>query len=238
MLSIWEETKKLGIHIVDNDIGGLGTIPDGHAMIAANEVQKMVYWIAEEFFNDCKKNPDIWNLEKISVQEQQDFILRNKSRVLSYVTQVCLLEGILQKEYGITVEMLKELVPSVEADDLELQKRKEELKDLKLFRDKVAAHTAFSDPRRDDNSAQQLKSLTDLLSVSFDKTHSADSFGMGYINMIVGGQKANHETKIILRDIHPKILNHLNEWTKMFSDLFTPIYPSLPLKVGNKEYRR
>jgi len=89
------------------------------------------------------------------------------------------------------VVSLKIISATVVPDNTKLEARRQEIMEIKRFRDKVAAHTAFSAPRPEDNQAQELKSLVDLISTSHDGT--SHTFRLGAMSVLVGGQRPDHE---------------------------------------------
>ena len=112
METLWEAVKRFGISAINETQGGFFTIPEGNALLAADQVHRMLPWIEAEFQEDCRQNPDIL---QVGMPGQRAFVVRNISRTLSYVTQACLLEGILKQSYKLMVVSLKEIDPSVDS---------------------------------------------------------------------------------------------------------------------------
>lgn len=229
---IWEAEKRIGIMAIKHSTGGFFTIPDGHSLLAADQVQRMLVWIENEFQKDCRQHPGILMPK---ADGQREFVTRNISRTLSYVTQALLLEGILLRSYKNTVTSFKTVDPSIMLNTTKLAMRKKEIAEIKLFRDKVAAHTVFSAPKDGDNIAQELKSLIDLISTSHDGTNT-NTFGLGAMSLMVGGEKPKHEPQAIINKMHPLISQHLKQWILMFEEASNIIRPQLPKTIGDIKY--
>ncbi len=76
-------------------------IPDLRSIMLVEKIIGMQNWIFDEFIKDAAENPNCCELsESIEVSNERElFIIRNTSRVLSYVNQSSLIEGLLSKAY-------------------------------------------------------------------------------------------------------------------------------------------
>lgn len=231
VVTLWEVVKRFGISAINEPQKGLFTIPDGHALIAADQVQRMLLWIESEFQKDCRQNPHILQAGEAG---QREFIVRNISRTLSYITQACLLEGILKRSYMLMVTSLHIIDSSVVSDSAKIKNRRDEISEIKRFRDKVAAHTAFADPKPKDNVAQELTSLLSLVSTAHDGT--SNTFRLGALSVVVGGVKPKYEPQASINEMHPLLLKHLAEWICMFEEVSAPVRIQLPKTVGDTTY--
>lgn len=231
MAAIWNAIKQVSIIVKYTNPNGIATIPDGHAMLAADQVYKMLEWIEAEFQEDCRKNFSVLEQNMVG---QNDFVVRNISRTLSYVTQACLLEGILKRSYNLTAEHLKNIDESVMLDADQIRARDQEIKILKDFRNKIAAHTAYSNPRAEDNIAQELHSLLALISTSYHG--SINTFRLGASTMIVGAMEAKFQPEVSINEVHPLLIEHFKQWLSMFEKILTHPRSQLPKIINNVSY--
>ncbi len=230
METLWEAHKRFGISAVNQVEMGAFTIPDGHALIAADQVRRMLLWIASDFEADCASHPDIL---QDGAEGQRDFIVRNISRTLSYVTQACLLEGILVRSYELMVTSLQVIDPFVVLDKVKLEERINEISEIKRFRDKVATHTVFADPRKD-NVAQELNSLLSLVSTTHDGP--SNTLRLGAVAKLVGGVSALYRPEVSINEMRPLMTEHLNQWIAIFEEVLAPVRAQLPKTLENITY--
>lgn len=231
METLWEAVKRFGISAFNDTQKGIFTIPDGHALIAADQIHRMLPWIESEFQEDCANNPDIL---QAGAEGQRDFLVRNISRTLSYVNQTCLLEGILKRSYELMIASLQVIDATVVPDTTKLQQREAEIEEIKRFRNKVAAHTAFADPRPDDNPAQELTSLLSLVSTAHDGP--SNTLRLGAVAIHVGGDAPQHKPEASINEMHPIVMEHFRQWIIMFEEVSTPVRAQLPKTVGDNRY--
>lgn len=231
METLWEAVKRFGISALNHVQMGAFTIPDGHALIAADQVHRMLPWIASEFEEDCNKHP---NILQAGADGQRDFLVRNISRTLSYVNQLCLLEGILKRSYELMIASLQVIDPTVVPDTAKLEERRNEIVEVKRFRDKVAAHTAFANPQQGDNAAQELTSLLSLVSTAHDGP--SNTLRLGAVAMLVGGEGPRHRPEVSISTMHPMAIEHFKQWILMFEEVSAPVRAQLPITVGDTTY--
>ncbi len=231
METLWEAVKRFGISARNEAVKGFFTIPDGHALIAADQIHRMLPWIESEFQEDCRRNPDIL---QAGADGQRDFVVRNISRTLSYVNHVCLLEGILMRSYDLMISSLQVIDPSVVPDTTKLTTRRTEISEIRRFRNKVAAHTAFAKPDADDNTAQELTSLLSLVSTAHDGT--SNTFRLGAVTMLVGGVAPKHTPQAAINEMHPRVMEHFREWIQMFEEVSAPVRAQLPKTISDTTY--
>lgn len=197
--------------------------PPLNALNTANFVWDMCLWIFNEFIKDVKKTKNhLLN---------QRFLTRNTSRIISYCIHVCLLEGILEKLYLQTVEMVKIYIDdNISKDEIALKERKEEIKVIKKFRNKVAAHTVYSKPEAEnDNISDELASISALTSWGFSN-NDIFTFSIGGMVEVHPDVKPKHNYSMGLSYWQPKLEEHFQEWEKMFLNLLDQAEKSLPIK--------
>jgi hypothetical protein len=233
---MWNEIKKNGIvaHVTDEKGRGVYTIPDGMASLTAERFINMMKWIHEEFMADSTKNPDIFHLSDL---EQQVFIVRNMSRTLSYINHVCSLELILVRLYKETIEKLRIIDNNISSDDVGLEVRKAEIADCFTFRNKVSAHTAYGSPRDEDNIAMEFQSLITLLSTSYGPDGEAGGFALGAVSVRLAEQDPSTKLPLIgLKDLHPRMLEHIKAWEAMLISPCVVVRQGLPTTIGATRY--
>ena len=211
MVSVWVNTPKVCF-----------TIPNGNGLLVAKKIWQMVCWINEEFIKNCKNisfKPPKNNKEFIN-NDRKKLILA--SQTISYVIQISLLERLVKKLYEDMCISLKKNANNKIKEDLEEKKnRRDEMKDVATFRNKVAAHLSFYSPydyktRKNDNLSTQISSLDALLGYcTYGK--SKLNFGIPGPLSIVGGENPSTQIPTIrLAKLHPKMKKHFRAWTKMF----------------------
>jgi hypothetical protein len=128
-------------------------------------------WLAEEAWNDYKFTNE--NIEERRTKEGysqknlddiDELSIRLGSRTQGYINQLCLMEDILIFEYKRMAEMILEsskgkIVISPETDYKSL---KERFKPIRIFRNKVIAHTAYTYPKKEDNPETVVRSILNL----------------------------------------------------------------------------
>lgn len=236
---MWNEIKQKGIVTFTTNAQGrlTTTIPEGTAGLTASAVIKMLQWIYDEFIQDAATHPAIFEGIDIDIKDRESFIVRNTSRALSYVNHVCSLEHILVRLYGETIAELQVIDNSIVSDTAGLTVREAEVADCFTFRNKVSGHTAYGSPRKEDNSAMEFHSLVTLLSTSYDATGKADSFALGAVSVRLGGQDPSTKLPCLgLKELHPKMLAHIDQWTAMLTTPCVQAREKLPIKIGDTEY--
>lgn len=234
---MWEEIKKNGIVTYTTNAHGkfASTIPEGTAALSASRMVQMIQWIYDEFVQDSAGTPDVF--ASTNFAERDAFVIRNTSRVLSYINHVCALEHILVRLYGETIAKLQVIDPTIASDTTALTARETEVADCFTFRNKVSAHTAYGSPRKEDNSAMEFHSLVTMLSTSYDGSGKADSFALGAVSVRLGGQDPSTKLPCLgLKELHPKITEHIKQWTSMFTTPCAQAQKKVPLTVGDTSY--
>ena len=230
--------SNLAINVKNKIRRGIFTIPDGAEIITAYKLFCMLEWIYKEFLKDSEDNKEFFTSDGLGKDpvNWEAFATRNTSRVLSYITQLFVLETILIKTYQHTAGLLKTRIdPTVIMDVEELKKRAQEIEPLEFIRNKVAAHTAFSSPRKDDNLATEFDSLMAILNTSFepDKIYS---FRIGAGQVVLGGVTAPRKIpEIGLQDIHSTVIEHFQAWEGMFVKILSSVKNKLPIE--NEEWQ-
>ncbi len=237
-LLMWNEIKKKGIVVYTTNAKGrfVFSIPEGTASLVAMRLINMMQWINDEFMSDSSTHPIV--LQSDNFSEREAFVTRNTSRVLSYVNHVCSLEYILVKLYEETTSKLHVIDSSIVSDAAAMTSRKAEVTDCFTFRNKVSAHTAYGSPKREDNLAMEFHSLVALLSSSYNGGGNANSFALGAISVRLAGEEPSTKLPCLgLKDLHPKMLEHIEKWTEMLIDPCETARQKLPVTIGDTEYK-
>ncbi len=226
--------NKIVVHI-KKPLKGVFSIPDGDVLFAAENIWEMCRWLYDEFIKDTKQYSDssvpINNLGEI----RATFAIHNTSRILCYVNHIYCLDGIINKLYQHMINRLQCRISNrILLNEDELRRRKEEIKDIRTFRNKVSAHTSYADSRND-NISLQLTSLMAIKSHGF-QGGNWDSFRLGVVSEIAGGQPPNIKIPIIcLKEIRPKMEEHYKNWTSMFVEKLQEAHQFLP--ITKSEYK-
>lgn len=235
---MWSEIKKNGIVAYATNARGksMHTIPEGTASLAVTRLINMTQWIYDEFMRDATKHPAI--LQSENPGETEAFVTRNTSRVVSYVNLIYVLEKILAELYRETITKLQIIDPSIVSNGGELKLREVDVVDCFTFRNKVSAHTVYGSPRSEDNTAMEFHSLVALLSSSYNGDGNADSFALGAPSVRLAGEDPSIEIPLIsLKELHPKMLQHFEGWTRMLIEPCLVARQKLPIIVGDTEYK-
>lgn len=235
---MWGNIKRNGIvtHTKTSTGKFASTIPEGTASLVSTRLINMIRWIHGEFMKDALTHPQI--LQNTNINKREAFITRNTSRVCSYVNHVCSLEHILVRLYNETISKLQVLDRNIIIDTAGLKARKVEVANFFTFRNKVSAHTAYGSPLKEDNSAMEFHSLIALLSSSYDRTEKADSFALGAVSVKLAGQDPSTDLPCLgLKELHPKIMAHIEAWEKMLIDPCILAKKKVPTTIGNTDYR-
>lgn len=108
------------------------------------------------------------------------------------------------------------------------------MKMIKDFRNKIAAHTTYSDPKSWDNLSQELHSLLTLISCSH--TGSINTFRLGALQIIAGNTEAPLKPTISISGTHPLLVEHFKKWVMMFETVLHAVRPQLPKTINNIDY--
>lgn len=164
----------------------------------------------------------IFSQEKMVVENHKIFsgesfysggVIPWRVRMISYINLVYVLEGLVRRTYMNSLEFLgffAEGIPELDKDKF-LCARKQEIEKFRHWRNKVFAHTSFSDPRGDDLSLQHTSVLLFGNAFSVYKNH----FHLGGIAKSFLGARPN----LVLPDIcimcdHELVTGHFWEWEK------------------------
>lgn len=135
-------------------------IPHHSRVSAINSVLGMLndtYETFEQLFEENKQNfKDFFDFESLNNKVDPGLMIRifRKQRYLlgSYIVLCCNLEQIIIKEYEHIKKHISEMVTNPPFNDaLSLKDRKQEILKYKTYRNKIFAHTAFGDPRGEDD---------------------------------------------------------------------------------------
>lgn len=175
-----------------------------------------------EIGNGLKMLEYIFSQEKTVVENHKIFSGENfysggvipwRVRMISYINLVYVLEGLVRRTYMNSLEFLgsfTEGIPELDRDKF-LRAREQEIEKFRNWRNKVFAHTSFSDPRGDNLSLQHTSVLLFGNAFSVYKNH----FHLGGIAKSFLDAQPN----IVLPDIcimcdHESMARHFGEWEK------------------------
>lgn len=222
---------SLGFNITGNQFGFSFVNGMGAACIGTE--------ILEQLYNDEQKDYldsgycQNWAISE-SIKDWENFRklrIRFLSRVTSYVTTVCNVDGIILVLYTDLLSILKEiggeeLITDSEQTEKVICARKQEINAYRFYRNKVFAHTSYADPRKDSKSMQSTSLAYysgSILSLGMEDCKHL-SLGGGAIVAIGAeqGDPPDFPNLSIVGD-YEKIVNHYTSWTRMFMEIFEKI---------------
>jgi hypothetical protein len=208
-------------------------IPDPNIIHSAESLWNMCLWLNNEFIIDCKKIT--FSKEGIPSFDS-NWTERNTSRSISYSIHSCLIEGILWQLYKKTCSDITQFIDlKKEPNSIFLKEMEKEFKPIRNFRNKVAAHTVYEDPRKEDNPSDELASLSALTSVGWNN-RDAESFNLGSVIRVVNGHTPKHENfQFSIKNSHKTMVLHLKKWNQMFLSLIDEAEKKLP--INNQPYK-
>ncbi|MEX1014260.1 MAG: hypothetical protein WDZ80_03820 [Candidatus Paceibacterota bacterium] len=212
--------------VIERPERGTFSIPSGDAIMSAEKLWRMLEWIHEEFLEDCRIN------QRSNWVRNEKFNERNTSRTISYTIHVCLLEGILRRMYIDMIMSLSHRVNGgITSNQNELGIRREEVQDIYDFRNMVAAHTVYADPRyQDDDIAGELTSLS-VLTASGINGDDLTTFAIGVMQVLANGDHpARTIPRMNIKDLHSRMIAHFEEWVNMFVQKLQEADRHLPIQ--------
>lgn len=151
-------------------------------------------------------------------EKNSTFALREAWRVGSYVMFLCVLEGVLKRQFRYLAGILDRLggpgrAAQTALEGLALRRRDAEIRPVRHLRDKVFAHTTYEWPRDEDNASRQATSLAFV---------SASGYGMGRWGAVIGsaqvivGGEPTGLPPVSLRMLTERAAPHVEAWEGMF----------------------
>lgn len=198
--------------------------PNILSLVAADELIDMINWLYEDAKNDLDEVEEI-KKQGHWLDEWDKMSLRLGSRTLSYVNHLYVLEGVLIRMLKDLGEELMEL-NIMDGEELAgtLNSRKEIFEPINTFRNKVAGHTSYSNPK-DDTPEQIVGSLLNL-------TPKNGSLVLGS-HVFMGGYSGALPIVSILN--YPIDKKYHEEWHDIFLKLIVRVYKEMP--ASNTEKR-
>lgn len=215
---ILKPLKELSVQIhADNKIH---VIPPIAVYESANELLEMIDWLGGEAVNDKRVTEEIiYSDPAINKRPpiREKLALRMGSRTLSYVNHLYLINGILNTGFERTIELLTkykldEHIDKVKVDG-EIGRIKNIFEPIETFRHKVAAHTSFSYPKKDDGLLQ-LNSLLNLTPRPGSEVLGGKSFMGGYNGDI---------PLVTILTYENDTESYFGEWAKLYTEVLKPL---------------
>ena len=231
----------------------MGTIASAVALINETEamhesnLRENADWLCHVVEDSRPMNVSVGGQLPASLQGKVDpaRLLRFKNRetilIGSYVVNARALLGVLAKEYEHTADFLRELAPdqapTKDAVKKVIEERNDELRHVKRVRDKVYAHTAFADPRREDHLGVELTSL--LMFTGEDYGIDKNGVTLGISHVYLSGKVAAHFysgvapifPEVSVASLAKDLAEHLPKWHTMFERLLETIATVPPATV-------
>lgn len=219
---ISEDSVKTNIN------GTITEVPTTYPVDTASEILKMAEWIYEEFINDCKQSLFDNNGQPLDLETLENFRLRNTSRTISYVIHIWNIEKILNRSLEELTDSFNPLPADIEAFiQLEREKRNKEVKKIKKFRHKVAAHSSWAHRDESDSDADREASLACWNGSFGVSNHNPLSFHVGGFIPVINNTTANRDTyQLSLYEEHQKMVAHFKEWESMLVNIMNKLEDS------------
>lgn len=262
-----ERAEDLFLAIFKNGSRQHIDFPDSNVFVTLRNLWNMMEWNYESFAQDCidyfqsgrfkREEPKIVRLRamifeigrKHENRPIMQFGLRNNARAILQINLCSLMEGILLRFYEVTAKQGNGLFPiQFVLDQGNLEQRYEEMKLNRLYRNKLAAHTSFQDPRKDPDSLQW-SSLLHLQGAELFAEDNPASFFIGGNELLdvkkeygsqVSEAVSDHlfSDKYVIRDEFKKMQKHFGEWELMLVNQIKHFYAQCPLKTNEYQIIR
>jgi hypothetical protein len=132
-------------------------------------------------------------------------------------------EGIIRRHFQIIADELLQWFPVAVNVDAILEEMKTRMADIERPRHKVFAHTAFGDPRKDDNEAMLLAALSYFTSSIMTRDDDGRAVVGGDIAFVgIPGQQAVLPAWKML-DLAEVYSKHVLRWWEHFRELMRPV---------------
>ncbi len=244
---MFEEINKHKVKIKDvqsKDRQLLYYLPNIISMGPLDDLLKATEWLVKESVDDYNKTyKQVHERRKKegysqkNLDEIEELSIRLGSRTQGYINQVCLMEDILIFEYKRMAELIglasDNKLSFVPADDYKLLLQR--LSQIRIFRNKVVAHTAYTDPKiinkktgeLADNPETTVRSILNLFP-------EPGGITLGN-NMFSGFSQHRSQLPIItIFNWGPEIRPILVDWQKLFIERLQKLHSECPYQ--NKQY--
>ena len=230
---------KIRVTELNGEKRGMHYIPNIISIHPLDNLFDATDWIVNEATKDFKRTNYLIDRRRKhrgshqkNSEDRKAFEMRLGSRTQGYVNQLCLMEDILIFEY----RRFSELVEKVGNSKLFFNPKKDyqplqvRLNDIRLFRNKVVAHTAYTypwkdkeNPANDDNPETIVRSILNLF-----PTNGELNLGGQYFS---GFSKYKSQLPIISIFTWEKVAKPIfMDWKKLFIDRLKKIHKECPFE--------
>ena len=219
------------VKIINSNKRSIYYVPNFISMGPMDKLFIATEWLVGEALKDYILTYKTIKEQRKHSQEYLDDVnklsIRLGSRTLSYINQLCLMEDILTHEYKRMTKMLSEasknrinLNPVQDYKDL-----KNRFDPIRTFRKKVAAHIAYTYPRKDDNPETVVGSIYNLFPMNGGITVGNQRAGSSFPSQlpVITIFEWEEIDKLIFQD-----------WKKLFIGKLNEIHKQCPL--SNREF--
>lgn len=172
---------------------------------------------------DGSINPENPEVVPDALLWKQQFRSSFLSRLSTYIITICGLDGILSRAYEDFLEALKvtkysSLIPSENSIEEMIKKRSEEINCYSKLRNKVFAHTSYSQPKYGRKiDSEELQSISLGFYSGASMRYATDHV---YITIEPPLIEGNAQIKLsIFGDYFTTIMPHYESWSSMFTEI-------------------
>ena len=241
---MFEDINLYKIKIFNKPKNGLFYIPNITSMHPLDKLFSATEWLVLEAIKDYQRTHYLINRRRKergasqkNIDTLESFETRLGSRTQSYVNQLCLMEDILLFEYERFSALIGEIGYSKLTFDPknDYQSLCDRLNDIRLFRNKVVAHTAYTYPKIDRKNPQKTDNPETIVRSILNLFPENGSVKLGG-NYFSGWSKHRSQLPIItIYNWESEIKPILLDWKSLFIERFKKIHAYCPYE--NKQFR-
>jgi len=219
---VFERISQHPITVWHKQPQGVSALYDDQALFAMKRVWRMIEWHHDELLQDAARNAHLGHWEDGAAlaahhDEFEEFSMRNGARILSYIVLVCMLDGIAARFYRKLIDIGNHVFQVAEQPDEQAVSARGVEMGLPLsYRNKLAAHTAYADPRRDDSASQMLNSVFHAQAQGSFSGGDLSTFHIGGTQIMLGSDPDTlFRQQYGLKEQHPLMSQHFTLWEDM-----------------------
>ena len=193
------------------------SLPLGIASISRGiEILNLLY---DQEVEDNRATPYSRDLPHKDHDKFEKLRLRVLARASSYIITACNIDGNFKRSYGFFLRALSEsgiTIPTQNVQNGIVSSQKSKLKNLFFYRNKVIAHTSFSDPRRDSVELQMNSDLYYSGQIMHLEQHY---MGLGTGGFIVESPEEEALGFSLVED-HADVVTSFDDWANIFLEYY------------------
>ncbi len=226
---MFKEIDNFKIRVTNKAENLMYFVPNIISIDPLNKLFKATEWLVSEAIKDNLEIKKVIDTAKYASQENIDAVdemsIRLGSRTQGYINQLCLMEDIFIYEY----ERMTELITKASGGKIifnpeeDLKVLKEKFSPIRIFRNKVIAHTAYTKPRGADNPETIVRSILNLFPQSAHIT-VGDNFFNGF------SEYASQLPVLSIFNWESEIKPIFEDWKNLFIEKLKEIGKKCPLE--------